>query len=157
MKFRKQNKTKWTQLYKCIHCAFSLIWVVISLLDLDHSRALNTWALTMDDFERRRELRRQKREEMRLEAERWGCMENGVGDLPFISSGFEDFSFKFKSLLQLTEESLLKIYAIKYLCLISWEKLDISGICCLYPLGHYKLASSYFAEWMNVNSEGELW
>lgn len=84
-------------------------------------------------------------------------MENGVGDLPFISSGFEDFSFKFKSLLQLTEESLLKIYAIKYLCLISWEKLDISGICCLYPLGHYKLASSYFAEWMNVNSEGELW
>lgn len=29
-----------------------------------------TWNHTMDDFERRRELRRQKREEMRLEAER---------------------------------------------------------------------------------------
>lgn len=80
-----------------------------------------------------------------------------VGDLTFISNGFEDFSFKFRSLLQLTEESLLKICAIKCLYLISWEKLDFSGVCCLYPLGRYKLASSYFAVWMNVNSEGDLW
>lgn len=154
MKFRKQNKTRWTQLYKCIHCAFSLIWVVISCLGLDCSRALNIWTPTMDDFERRRELRRQKREEMRLEAERWGCMEYVSVTWLLLAMALRIFLLNSE---QLTEESLLKICAIKCLYLISWEKLDFSGVCCLYPLGRYKLASSYFAEWMNVNSEGDLW
>lgn len=41
-----------------------------SSLDPDIIWSPESWNHTMDDFERRRELRRQKREEMRLEAER---------------------------------------------------------------------------------------
>lgn len=39
------------------------------------------------------------------------CIENGAGDLTFISSGFEDFCLKLQRMLQLTKEFLLKMYA----------------------------------------------
>lgn len=54
-------------------------------------------------------------------------MENGAGDLTFIRSGFEDFCLKLQRMLQLTKEFLLKMYA-EWLQLISWEKLEVSGV-----------------------------
>lgn len=50
----------------------------------------------MDDFERRRELRRQKREEMRLETERWVIFEN-IDGAWFLICIFKNIDFETSS------------------------------------------------------------